>query len=301
MKKVVLLSQQQDLPMLVEASLTVVAWLNGPEATQSVLPILPDLMSLKHFLAHQEVNAIVVTADSLTLLENWGRGLVATGLPVLMIEGAQIKTIANPSPRSIPLVLKRLGDLALALLGLVAMGLTALIIYPIVQQQSPGPIFFSQKRVGKNGRLFRMYKFRSMYLDADKKKADLLAQNDATSSLIFKLTNDPRIFPFGQVMRQWSIDELPQFINVLKGEMSVVGTRPPLINEYEQYELHHFKRLTMKPGITGPWQVGGRSNIRDFEEVVRLDTAYIDHWSLWLDIKILLKTVQVVLQREGSR
>lgn len=118
---------------------------------------------------------------------------------------------------------------------------------------------------------------------------------------MFKMEDDPRIFPFGHKLRDWSLDELPQFINVLKGEMSVVGTRPPTLDEYHHYELHHFKRLTTKPGITGLWQVSGRSDITDFEEVVALDMKYIQNWSISEDIKIIAKTFGVVLKREGSR
>lgn len=199
------------------------------------------------------------------------------------------------------LLFKRLCDIVFSLIGLVLTGLVAIIIYPVVQMQSKGPLIFKQKRVGKNGKVFEIYKFRSMYLDAEERKKELMAQNELTSDLMFKMDNDPRIFPFGQKMRNWSLDELPQFINVLKGDMSLIGTRPPTLNEYEKYELHHFKRLAMKPGITGMWQVSGRSNITDFEEVVALDLSYIKNWSVWLDIKIFLKTIKVVLVKEGSK
>lgn len=167
--------------------------------------------------------------------------------------------------------------------------------------QSPGPLIFKQKRVGKNGKVFEIYKFRSMYTDAEERKKDLLAQNDLDTNLMFKMEGDPRIFPFGHKLRDWSLDELPQFINVLKGEMSVVGTRPPTLDEYRHYELHHFKRLTTKPGITGLWQVSGRSDITDFEEVVALDMKYIQNWSISEDIKIIAKTFGVVLSKKGSR
>lgn len=199
------------------------------------------------------------------------------------------------------LLFKRLCDIVFSLIGLVLTGLVAIIIYPVVQMQSKGPLIFKQKRVGKNGKVFEIYKFRSMYLDAEERKKELMAQNELTSDLMFKMDNDPRIFPFGQKMRNWSLDELPQFINVLKGDMSLIGTRPPTLNEYEKYDLHHFKRLAMKPGITGMWQVSGRSNITDFEEVVALDLSYIKNWSVWLDIKIFLKTIKVVLVKEGSK
>ena len=199
------------------------------------------------------------------------------------------------------LALKRLLDIFIALVGLLLTGLVALIIMPIVKKQSPGPLIFKQKRVGKNGKVFDIYKFRSMYTDAEERKKELMAQNDLDTNLMFKMENDPRIFPFGQKIRDWSIDELPQFINVLKGDMSVVGTRPPTLEEYKNYELHHFKRLAAKPGITGLWQVSGRSDITDFEEVVALDMKYIQGWSITQDIKIIAKTFAVVLKREGSR
>lgn len=199
------------------------------------------------------------------------------------------------------IALKRLMDIAMALVGLVITGIVAIIIAPIVKKQSPGPLIFKQKRVGKNGKVFEIYKFRSMYTDAEERKKELLAQNDLDTDLMFKMEDDPRIFPFGHKLRDWSLDELPQFINVLKGEMSVVGTRPPTLDEYHHYELHHFKRLTTKPGITGLWQVSGRSDITDFEEVVALDMKYIQNWSISEDIKIIAKTFGVVLKREGSK
>src|SRR5699024_10666589 len=167
----------------------------------------------------------------------------------------------------------------------------AVCVGPFIYLRSPGPIFFRQTRVGKNGKVFEIYKFRSMYLDAEERKSELMEQNEM-SGLMFKLENDPRIIKgIGRFIRRTSIDELPQFWNVLKGDMSLVGTRPPTVDEWEQYELHHRIRMATKPGITGMWQVSGRSDITDYEEVVRLDTEYIENWSIGLDIKILLKTV----------
>lgn len=197
--------------------------------------------------------------------------------------------------------LKRTLDIIGGLVGIVLMAIVAIIIYPKVQKESKGPLIFKQKRVGKNGKVFDIYKFRSMYMDAEERKKDLMSQNNLNTTLMFKMKDDPRIFPFGQKLRDWSLDELPQFINVLKGDMSLVGTRPPTLEEYKNYELHHFKRLAVKPGITGLWQVSGRSDIEDFEEVISLDLKYIQNWSIGMDIKILLKTVQVVLKKEGSR
>ena len=160
-------------------------------------------------------------------------------------------------------------------------------------------MFFAQVRVGKNGRQFKFYKFRSMNVNAEEQKKELMAQNEMDGHM-FKMANDPRIFPIGKFMRKYSIDELPQFWNILKGDMSLVGTRPPTVEEFENYDLKHKARLGIKPGLTGMWQVSGRSDIKDFEEVVGLDTYYIAHWDLGLDIKILLKTIKVVVTGRGS-
>ena len=178
-------------------------------------------------------------------------------------------------------------------------GIAFLIFAPIVKLQSPGPIFYSQTRVGKNGRQFKFYKFRTMVVGADAMKKDLMAQNEM-KGLMFKMENDPRIFGIGKFMRKYSIDELPQFWNVLKGDMSLVGTRPPTVEEFKQYELHHKARLGIRPGLTGMWQVSGRSDIKDFEKIVALDTQYISNWSLGMDMRILFRTVLVVLTGKGS-
>ncbi len=197
------------------------------------------------------------------------------------------------------LLVKRIFDIIGGIVGLIFTGIIFVIFAPIIKKQSPGPIFFSQIRIGKNGRRFKFYKFRSMYPDAEERKKELLTQNEM-SGIMFKMKDDPRIFPIGRFMRRLSLDEFPQFWNVLKGDMSLVGTRPPTVDEFEQYERWHKARLSVKPGITGMWQVSGRSNIRDFEEIVALDTYYISHWNLWLDLKILCKTVQVVFDRHGA-
>ena len=160
-------------------------------------------------------------------------------------------------------------------------------------------MFFSQERVGRNGRKFKIYKFRSMYPDAEERKKELMEKNKM-QGLMFKMDDDPRIIPIGKFIRKTSLDEFPQFFNVLKGDMSLVGTRPPTVDEYEQYETHHRVRLAAKPGLTGMWQVSGRSDIVDFEEVVALDKKYIEEWNIGLDIRILLETVKVVLTGKGS-
>lgn len=197
------------------------------------------------------------------------------------------------------LMAKRMMDIAGALAGLVLTGIIFIIFSPVIYLQSPGPIFFSQKRIGRNGRVFNLYKFRSMYPDAEERKQELMTQNKM-NGLMFKVDDDPRIIPIGRFMRRTSLDEFPQFWNVLKGDMSLVGTRPPTIDEYEQYELRHKMRLAAKPGMTGMWQVSGRSNIVDFEEVLALDTKYISEWNLGLDIKILWKTLMVLAGRNGA-
>lgn len=195
--------------------------------------------------------------------------------------------------------LKRVMDICGALVGLLFTGIAFLIFGPIIYIQSPGKIFFSQERVAQNGRIFRMYKFRTMYPDAEKRKEELMEQNKM-SGFMFKIDNDPRVIPIGHFLRKTSIDELPQFWNILKGDMSLVGTRPPTVDEYRQYETLHRKRMAMKPGLTGMWQISGRSDIVDFEQVVALDAKYIEEWNLRMDIKILWKTVRIVLTGEGA-
>lgn len=198
------------------------------------------------------------------------------------------------------LFLKRSMDIAGGIVGLILMAVMYPFVALAIKMKSPGPVFFSQERIGKNGRKFRIYKFRSMYVDAEKRKRDLMRQNEM-QGLMFKMKEDPRIISgVGEFIRKTSIDEFPQFWNVLKGDMSLVGTRPPTVEEYEQYDMHHLVRMSIKPGLTGLWQVSGRNKITDFEEVVKLDTRYIEEWNLNLDIKILLKTVGVILQGNGE-
>lgn len=197
------------------------------------------------------------------------------------------------------LVLKRIVDIIGGIVGsIISFILIATVAIPL-KKESPGPLIFKQERVGKNGRIFNIYKIRSMYVDAEERKQALMEQNKI-DGYMFKVDDDPRITKVGKFIRKYSIDEWPQFWNVLKGDMSLVGTRPPTIDEFERYERHHKRRLSLKPGITGMWQVSGRSDIQDFEEVVRLDCEYIDNWSIWLDIKILIKTIGVVITHKGA-
>lgn len=199
---------------------------------------------------------------------------------------------------------KRALDILGGLVGCLMTAVLCIFIGPAIYIQSPGPIFFAQERVGMNGRKFKLYKFRSMYMDAEERKKELMEQNKVKDGMMFKMDNDPRIIGgkkgVGGIIRRFSLDEFPQFWNVLKGDMSLVGTRPPTVEEWEKYDLHHRVRLATKPGITGMWQVSGRSKIVDFEEVVELDKKYIMEWSIGLDIKILFKTVGVVFRSEGA-
>lgn len=210
-------------------------------------------------------------------------------------------------------VYKRIMDIAGGIVGCILTGIIFIFIAPAIYIKSPGPIFFKQKRIGQNGKQFYMYKFRSMYMDAEERKKALMEQNNIADGLMFKMDDDPRIIGsekkdrngkpkgIGNFIRNTSLDEFPQFFNVLKGDMSLVGTRPPTLDEWEKYDLHHRVRMSIKPGITGLWQISGRSDITDFEEVVRLDREYIQNWSVWLDLKILFKTVGVVLRHEGAK
>lgn len=217
--------------------------------------------------------------------------MVKSGYPMVVFS----PTVKN----STKLILKRIVDIIGGFVGcIISLPIILITAVPLLLE-SPGPLIFKQQRVGKNGRLFNIYKLRSMYVDAEKRKKELMKDNKIDGHM-FKMDNDPRITKVGRFIRKYSIDELPQFWNVLKGDMSLVGTRPPTIDEFEKYESHHKRRLSMKPGITGNWQVSGRSDIQDFEEVVKLDCEYIDNWSLGLDTKILFKTVGVVLTHKGA-
>ena len=221
------------------------------------------------------------------------------------LNGIPVVTASVNNVTTRQLAIKRLIDIFFGLAGSIVTLLLTIIIAPMMLIADPGPIFFRQERVGKNGRIFKIWKFRTMYKDAEARKAELMSQNKM-DGIMFKMDDDPRIigygkkFSLGKFMRETSIDELPQSFNILAGSMSVVGTRPPTKNEYEQYQYHHKGRLAMMPGLTGMWQVSGRSDITDFEEIVELDKQYIENFSLMLDLEIILKTFKVVIGREGS-
>ena len=209
------------------------------------------------------------------------------------------------------LALKRGMDILGGLVGSLIALVVIAVVGPIIKRESPGPILFKQTRIGLNGKPFPIYKIRSMYLDAEEREKELLEHNRVSDGMMFKMDWDPRIIGnkmvdgkkvtgIGEKIRRESWDEWPQFFNILMGQMSHVGTRPPTLDEWEKYKYHHRARLATKPGLTGMWQVSGRSKITDFEEVVKLDTEYINHWSIGLDIRILLKTVKVVFKKNGA-
>jgi exopolysaccharide biosynthesis polyprenyl glycosylphosphotransferase len=221
------------------------------------------------------------------------------GLSVDRLQGVPFFIIQSANFNATGLLYKRILDIIGGTIGAIFF----LFMYPFVaiaiKLDSPGPVIFRQKRMGRNGRIFYLYKFRSMYLDAEQRKQELLDRNEM-DGIMFKLKDDPRITKVGRWLRKTSLDEFPQFVNVLKGEMSLVGTRPPTLDEVEKYKPWHLRRISAKPGITGLWQVSGRNKITNFDEIVELDCRYLDQWRFSDDLKILLKTVFVVLKRKGA-
>ncbi len=189
--------------------------------------------------------------------------------------------------------IKRLADIFFGIIGSFITILLIPILGIFIKTSSKGPLFFKQIRVGSNGRNFYIYKFRTMCNDAEEKKKDLQEHNEL-SGAVFKMKNDPRVTKIGKILRATSLDEFPQFFNVLIGDMSLIGTRPPTPNEVKEYENWQYKRISIKPGITGLWQVSGRNKIKDFDEIAKLDIEYIENWSLWLDLKIFLKTFKAI-------
>ena len=207
-------------------------------------------------------------------------------------------TIFNTPSDYISLMVKKIFDYLFSFIALVIALPILLIISLLIKIDSEGPVFFKQKRVGLRGRRFTVYKFRTMIKEAEKLKSELVEQNEMDGP-VFKIANDPRITKIGRFLRKTSLDEVPQFFNVLKGDMSIVGPRPPIPEEVKQYERWQLRRLSMKPGITCIWQVSGRNNI-PFDEWMKMDMEYIDNWSLKLDAIILLKTVRAVIRRDGE-
>ncbi len=269
---------------------------------------------LAQILNQQVVDEVVIVSPSLVNDEGLPRICLVRGVAVRFVvrtpaaalgitsaddlgEGVYQFSIAAVQYRLLPLIAKRLIDITGALIGLPICSLVALWYWPRLRRESPGPLLFRQTRVGQNGRRFTLYKFRTMHPGAEKLLADLAPYNEMNGQ-VFKMRDDPRVTPSGKIARRFHLDEFPQFWNVLKGDMSLVGTRPPTVDEVGGYDFHHHRRISTKPGMTGLSQIKQGHSLTDFEEIVRLDCQYIDQWSLWMDIKVLLKTIAKVF--EGS-
>ena len=286
----------------------------------SGVPVVADVSGAVKYLQTEFVDEVLVSSDSIDVSELISKislmGIVIhfnlkeasvfakanTKFSVNNIDDMILLTSSINIISPMQLFAKRLVDIAFGIVGSIFTIVLFIIIGPAIKINSKGPIFFIQDRVGRNGKKFKMIKFRSMYLDADKDKLKLKDKNENDGDLMFKMKDDPRVIKgIGEFIRKTSLDEFPQFFNVLIGDMSVVGTRPPILDEWEKYDLHHRARLAIKPGITGLWQVSGRSDIKSFEDVVRLDTQYIRNFSLWQDFSIIFKTIKVVFIGKGAR
>jgi exopolysaccharide biosynthesis polyprenyl glycosylphosphotransferase len=213
------------------------------------------------------------------------------GMPLIGLKDASIRGANRLAKRTI--------DIAIAFVVLTVMAVPMAVIAAMIRRDSPGPVLFRQQRIGRNGVPFTCLKFRCMVENADEQRAELIRANHGSDPRLFKLPDDPRLTPIGKRLRRWSLDELPQFVNVLRGEMSVVGPRPPLPEEVASYDDWHHQRLLVTPGLTGLWQINGRSNLT-FDEMVRLDLYYAEHWSPWLDFKIVVRTAPAILTQRGA-
>ena len=311
--------------------ITGVVLIDGEESTGEVLgiPIVSSFRNIPEYVCRNWVDEVLVVSklqdpmviDIVKKISETGvtMHLALSDLthiddrPQIMeqIAGQDVITTSIGYATVRQLLIKRVGDILVGIIGSLFTILLAIIFGPAILISSPGGLFFTQERIGMNGKRFRIIKFRTK--DAEERKKELLDRNDIKDGMMFKMDFDPRIIGnkvmpdgrhkagIGQFLRKHSIDEFPQFFNVLVGQMSLVGTRPPTVDEWEKYQLHHRARLAVKPGITGMWQVSGRSDITDFEDVVKLDIRYIQEWSLWLDIKIIFKTISVVFKGKGAK
>ena len=279
----------------VQGKLVAVSVLDKPEFTHDKILVVPsEDYDIGSIISQFETMGIAVTVNLNAFDKNLGRDK-----QIHEMAGLNVVTFSTNFYKSSHVIAKRILDICGAIVGLILCGVASLFLVPMIRKDG-GPAIFSQTRVGKNGRHFTFYKFRSMRVDAEAIKEQLMDQNTMQGGM-FKIDNDPRVTKIGQFIRKTSLDELPQFWNVLIGDMSLVGTRPPTIDEYEKYTPEQKRRLSFKPGITGLWQISGRSEITNFDEVVKLDVAYIDDWTIWKDFEILLKTVKVVLMRDGAK
>ena len=300
----------------VQGKLVAVCVLDKPEFTHDKVVVVPR-EQLLNYATHEVVDEVFVNLPS----EDYDIGSVISQFEIMGIDvtvnlnafdknlgrnkqihemaGLNVVTFSTNFYKLSHVVAKRVLDVCGALVGLVLCGFVSIFLVPIIRKDG-GPAIFSQTRIGKNGRHFTFYKFRSMRIDAESIKEQLMDQNTMQGGM-FKMDNDPRVTKVGEFIRKTSLDELPQFWNVLIGDMSLVGTRPPTVDEYEKYTPEQKRRLSFKPGITGLWQISGRSEITNFDDVVKLDVAYIDGWTIWKDFEILLKTIKVVLLRDGAK
>ncbi|WP_131838214.1 sugar transferase [Acetobacteroides hydrogenigenes] len=289
--------------------------LNGYEDLSSK-PKLGEFEDLPELIIKHSADDVVVTIpyEHLKEIEPYIHRCEAMGITIHLVMDVYDMKIAKTGVSSIgviptltwasvsldpwQIVAKRLIDILGGLIGLILTGVLSIFIVPAILLDSPGGVLFRQVRVGKNGRNFYIYKFRTMCNNAEALKKKLMDKNEM-DDMMFKMKDDPRVTRVGKFLRKTSLDELPQFWNVLTGDMSLVGTRPPTLDEVEKYDLHHWRRLSVKPGISGMWQVSGRNEITDFEDVVKLDVQYIDSWSIWLDFSIIFKTIHAIVKRSG--
>ncbi len=261
---------------------------------QVVINLPSEKFLIADFVSQFEMMGMPVAVNiaALEFVTNGEKGIQRFG-------NSSVVNFSTTFYRSSDVALKRVIDIIGSLVGLIICGLVSIFLVPLIKRDG-GPAIFVQDRVGRNGRVFKFYKFRSMRVDAEEIKKELMSQNQMQGGM-FKIENDPRITKIGHFIRKTSLDELPQFWNVLKGDMSLVGTRPPTLDEYMTYTPEQKRRLSFKPGITGLWQISGRSNITNFDDVVKLDVTYLDGWTIWKDIEILLKTIKVVFMKDGAK
>ena len=300
----------------VQGKLAAVCVLDKPEFSHDKVIVVPREQLLS-YATHEVVDEVFVNLPS----EDYDIGAIISQFEKMGIDvtvnlnafdknlgrnkqihemaGLNVVTFSTKFYKPSHVIAKRILDICGAIVGLIICGIVSIVLVPMIRKDG-GPAIFSQTRIGKNGRHFTFYKFRSMRIDAEAIKEQLMEQNTMQGGM-FKMDNDPRVTKVGRFIRKTSLDELPQFWNVLIGDMSLVGTRPPTVDEYEKYTPEQKRRLSFKPGITGLWQISGRSAITNFDDVVKLDVAYIDDWTIWKDFEILLKTVKVVLMRDGAK